>query len=131
MWTIEKYRCDGKWSPNRAAVRLIAYKNIDFGNEDTALHQPCYPMGINISNKFNVFLPLIHMAYLRPSDRKRRYDFYTKAVIDNKTAYKHAKSILEVKPKLKSLYNPYEKLMDKFFHIYENPLNEVALHYLL
>lgn len=125
MWTKNKYRCDGYWSPKGTDVRLIAFQDLDFCNNGNNLHLPCYPAGLNIKNNYKMFIPKIHLAYLREKDRKRRYEFYTNAKNTDAHSIKHAKSILEVKPKLKNLYNSFELILDKLFSIYENPMNDI------
>ncbi len=125
MWTKNKFRCDGYWSPKGTDVRLIAFQDLDFCNNGNNLHLPCYPAGLNIKNNYKMFIPKIHLAYLREKDRKRRYEFYTNAKNTDAHSIKHAKSILEVKPKLKNLYNSFELILDKLFSVYENPIKEM------
>lgn len=126
MWTKNKYRSDGYWSPKGIDVRLIAFQDIDFCNNDNNLHLPCYPAGLNIKNNYKMFIPKIHLAYLRQKDRERRYEFYTNAKNTDTQSIKHAKSILEVKPKLKNLYNGFELILDKLFFVYDNPMKEIV-----
>lgn len=125
MWTKNKFRCGGYWSPKGTDVRLIAFQDLDFCNNGNNLHLPCYSAGLNIKNNYKMFIPKIHLAYLREKDRKRRYEFYTNAKNTDAHSVKHAKSILEVKPKLKNLYNSFELILDKLFSVYENPKKEM------
>jgi len=116
MWTPDSYRVDGYWSPKGAAVRAFRYHNISFGNNSKELHCPPYPLSVNTKKHIKVFVPVVHLAYLRQKDRERRYYFYTKNVSPetNPTGYQHACSILEKKPNLKAYFSPQKRLKARF-----------------
>ena len=108
MWDKEHYRTDGLWSPKNSDVRIIRYKDCEFGATSTELHQPPYPASLNTKKKYKTYIPKIHMAYLKKADRIRRYEFY-KQNVDNTKLNAHALSVLETKPilnkYLSALYN--------------------------
>ncbi len=107
MWTAREYRTDGYWSPLYNDIRLIRYRDIPFGANSTQLHQPPYPAGIDTSKIIKIFIPKIHLAYLRDSDRIRRYKFYTKNVSPDTdpVSFKHAQSIISRDTELTPYFN--------------------------
>lgn len=96
MWNQYEYRVDGYWSPAGTAVRIIRYHNVPFGATGTSLHLPPYPASTDITKNQKIFIPIIHTAYLRKSDRIRRYKFYTQNVSQDTdvVSYQHAMSIM-------------------------------------
>jgi len=107
MWTPREYRTDGYWSPLYSDIRLIRYTNIPFGAKSDSLHQPPYPAGIDTSKIIKKLIPKIHLAYLRQSDRERRYKFYTQNVSSDTDpiSFKHAQSIMSRDIKLETYFN--------------------------
>ena len=111
MWDKNHFRTDGFWSPMNAAIRLIAYQDVPFGQNNTHLHQPCYPKTLTLDKPVEMFIPKFHMAYLKPSDRHKRYHFYKTYVSPTDSiSYKHACSILDEKPTLQTLYTAKQRL---------------------
>ena len=101
MWDREHYRVDGVWNYTKAP-RLIRFIDTPFGDRAAEFHSPAYP---NIYVKMKLHetkIKMVHLAYLRDTDKQRRYDRYTQNA-PNEGMLKHAKSILEVTPKLKKL----------------------------
>lgn len=127
MWTPREYRCDGAWSPMNTDVRIIRYHDVPFGETGHALHLPPYPASTNIAKKIDIFIPKIHLAYLRVSDRKQRYDFYLRNVSQNAdpVSYKHALSIMNQNVELKPYFDFWSRMWATFhgwklyFQIYE------------
>jgi len=109
MWTRTSYRVDGHWSPVKSDVRLIRYRNVPFGANGKNLHMPPYPASTDLTKNLDVYVPKVHLAYLRKSDRVRRYNFYKENVDPSmdKASYKHALSILDKGVQL----NPYVKFI--------------------
>ncbi len=109
MWTAQSYRCDGYWSPTNKDIRLIRYYDTDFGASSTELHQPPYPISTNTKKRIKLYVPKIHFAYLRKSDRVRRYNFYRENVSPdtNSISYNHALSILDKKAKTKKYFTSW------------------------
>lgn len=106
LWNASGYRTDGHWSPRKSDVRVIKYHNVPFGAYGTALHMPPYPASTDVAKNYSVYVPKIHFAYLRKSDRVRRYEFYRKNVLasENSISYKHALSINDKKVSVKKYF---------------------------
>ena len=112
MWNPYDYRIDGFWSPLGTDVRIIRYHDIPFGSTSTRLHMPPYPAQTNTEKNLDVFIPKIHVAYLRDSDKSRRYEFYTQNVspVADNLSYRHAMSIMDKNVKLKTYFDFWSNL---------------------
>lgn len=107
MWDKTSYRTDGYWSPQKSTVRLIRYHDIPFGIDRTELHMPPYPKGTNTKRNLNIYIPMLHAAYIKQKDKMRRYNFYTQNVSkeSNPVSYGHAQSILSNDVKTKQYFS--------------------------
>lgn len=107
MWNPREYRTDGYWSPHGTDVRLIRYHDVPFGASIAALHMPPYPASTDLTKNLKIWIPKIHLAYLRDTDKARRYEFYTKNVSPeaDSVSYRHAMSIMDADVKLQPYFN--------------------------
>lgn len=106
MWNARAYRTDGYWSPIGTDTRIIRYHNVPFGATGTALHLPPYPASTDLTKNLKKWIPKAHFAYMRESDKLRRYNFYTANVSADKdsASYKHAQSIMNTDVKLRPYF---------------------------
>lgn len=107
MWDKTSYRTDGRWSPQKSAVRLIRYHDVQFGVNGTELHRPPFPKSTNTKKNLNIHVPMFHAAYIKQKDKVRRYNFYTQNVSKetNPVSFGHAQSILSNNVKTKEYFN--------------------------
>jgi len=97
MWNKTSYRTDGLWSPEYVDTRIIRYHDVPFGATGTELHLPPYPASTNLAQNLKIWIPKIHLAYLRNGDKIRRYNFYTTNVSadTDPVSHRHAMSIAD------------------------------------
>ncbi|MDE6478320.1 MAG: glycosyltransferase family 2 protein, partial [Alphaproteobacteria bacterium] len=116
MWNKTSYRTDGLWSPEYADTRIIRFHDVPFGATGSELHMPPYPASTDLTRNLKIWIPKIHMAYLRHDDKMRRYKFYTANVsTDTNPAYhRHALSIADTHVTCQKYITPMQTLAAYF-----------------